>query len=76
MADGNAPIVIDFGKETSKRIKQLKRGEGKLTREVTDAVAHVKTSLGAEASGKDFIPVVVVYKKKVKRRGLRLPLPF
>jgi len=76
MADANAPIVVDFGKEKAKRIKQLKRGEGRLTREVLEAVAHVKSSLGVEGEGKDFVPVVVVYKKKLKKRGPRLPLPF
>lgn len=73
MAETVAPIVVDFGKEKPKRIKQLKRGEGKLTREVLDAVAHVKQSLGAEAEGKELVPVVVVYKKKAKRGSSLLP---
>lgn len=73
-----APIIIDLGKTRRKRIKQLKRGRGKLTREVQDVLEEVQMDLGQEAEGKEFIPVVLIYRQRRKRRnrGLGLPVPF
>ena len=75
MQNGNnveiAPIIVDLGKKKRKAIKEFKRGEGKLLLEVQQAVADVRASLGAEATGKEFVPVVVVYQQKSKRnKGL------
>lgn len=68
------PLVIDLGKTRRKRIKRLKRGRGKLAREVQQVVAEVSASLGDEAHDKEIIPVVVIYRRKrKKRRGLSLP---
>jgi hypothetical protein len=75
MAEPLLPIVIDLGKKKGKRISQLKRGEGALVQEVQEALAEVRDSLGSQAASKELVPVVVVYKKKVKGNG-RLRLPF
>jgi rRNA processing protein Krr1/Pno1 len=75
MSEPLTPIVVDLGKTKNKRIKQLKRGEGRLVGEVQEALASIRESLGSEASTKQLVPVVVVYKKKVKGGG-RLRLPF
>lgn len=71
------PIVVDLGKTRRSQIKDLKRGRGKLADEVQDVVARVRDDLGESASGMQFVPVVIIYKrksKKKKRRGLGLPL--
>jgi hypothetical protein len=72
------PVVIDLKKQRSKRIKDLKRGRGKLMEDVYAAVEEVRESLGAGAAGKQIIPVVIIYERKRKKRGrgLGLPLPF
>lgn len=63
-----APIVVDLGKTKRKRIKQLKRGQGRLVSEVSEAVARARAGLGADADGKELVPVVVVYRKKDKKQ--------
>lgn len=72
------PIVIDLGKEKRGRIKDLKRGRGKLMDEVNTVIDEVRANLGPEAEGGRFIPVVVLYEKKAKRkgRGKGMRLPF
>jgi hypothetical protein len=70
------PVVIDLGKTRRRRIRRLKRGRGKLVIEAQQAVAELRLSLGAEAAGKEFVPVVIVYRQK-RRRGKRFSLfPF
>jgi hypothetical protein len=69
--DSTVPIVIDAGKVRRKRIKDLKRGQGKLVAEVADAVEQVRRGLGDEALNKQFVPVVLVYRRRgSKRRAL------
>ena len=73
-----APIIIDLGKEKRKRIKDLKRGRGRLMNEVSGVINEARMNLGAEADGKEFIPIILIYRKKRKRKGgsVALPLPF
>lgn len=63
----NAPIVIDVGKTTRRKLRNLEKGCGPIVTDVQDAVAEVTTSLGEQADGKQFVPVVLVYRKKRKR---------
>jgi hypothetical protein len=63
-----APIVVSLGKESRKRIRQLKRGRGKLVDEVAHVMDQVRTSFGDHAEGKVLVPVVLVYRRK-RRRG-------
>jgi|GEM_PF-1395224 len=73
-----APIIIDLGKEKRKRIKDLKRGRGRLMNEVAGVINEARMNLGAEAEGKELIPIILIYRKKRKRKGgsVALPLPF
>lgn len=74
-----APIIIDLGKEKRKKIKDLKRGRGKLMAEVAGVINEARMNLGTEADGKEFIPIILIYKRKRKRKGgggLALPIPF
>lgn len=74
-----APIIIDLGKEKRKKIKDLKRGRGKLMAEVAGVINEARMNLGTEADGKEFIPIILIYKRKRRRKGgggLALPIPF
>lgn len=74
------PIVVDLGKTRRRRIKDLKRGRGKLVDEVQDVMTRVRDDLGPSADGKQLIPIVIVYKRKTKkrrrRRGAGMPFPL
>jgi hypothetical protein len=74
--DVTQPIIVDLGKQRPKRIKQLKRGEGKLWDEVVDVIEEVSAQLGDEVNGKTIVPVILVYGKKAKRKALNPLLPF
>ena len=71
MEKSNVPIVLDLGKVKDKRVKQLKRGRGKLLAEVHEAIDQVRSSLGPEAESKEIVPVVLVYRKKPKKSGYK-----
>ncbi len=83
MADpkvSSVPVVVELGKVSKKRIRRLKRGQGRLMYEVDRAVSEVQSRLGDEAKDKVLLPVVVVYRRKRRRRkrrgGLTFPIPF
>ena len=61
-------FVIDLGKQTRKKIRKLRKGEGTLMREVGDAIAELsqKGELKAGAT----TPVVFVVREKQRRRTL------
>jgi hypothetical protein len=67
MQESTAPIVVDLGAVSRKRIRELKRGTGKLKDEVQEVVTQIRSQLGAEADGKELPPIVVVYTRKKKR---------
>jgi hypothetical protein len=62
-----SPIVVSLGKQRRKRIRQLKRGRGKLMREVAQVLDQVRGSFGDRAEGKLLVPVVLVYRQKQRR---------
>lgn len=64
MSETTGPIVIDAGKQRSKRIKQLKRGDGALAAEVARVVA---------SHGPNAVPVVVLYEQKPKKKVGLIP---
>jgi hypothetical protein len=64
-----APVVIDLGKTKQKKIKDLKRGGGRLMDEIFETTQRVRATLGEGAEGKEFIPIVLIYKKKSRRRN-------
>jgi len=72
MTPEQAPIIIDLGKKRRKAIKDLKRGRGRLMDEVAQTVEEVRTGLAPEeAKDKEFIPIVMVYRRKQKKRRMR-----
>jgi hypothetical protein len=66
---GIAPVIIDLGREKKGRIKDLKRGRGRLMAEVAAVLNEVRAGLGDDAGNKQLVPVVLIYKKKNRRRG-------
>ena len=64
------PIIIDLGKAKKKRVRRLKRGRGRLMDEVQDTLEEVRQRLGDQAKGKELVPVVMIYRKRRKRKGL------
>lgn len=57
-------IVVDLGKASSKRIKSMRRGKGKLIGDVRDALAELAAEGGLPAGA---TPVVFVVKEKRKK---------
>jgi len=70
------PVVIDLGKTRSKRIKRLKKGQGRLMDEVIEVLDEVTQELGSELEGKTLVPIVMIYQKKNGRKRRRIVLPF
>lgn len=64
---GYQPIVLDMGKARTKRLKEIYKGEGKLTDQIHDAIQQVRASFGADAHA-EFVPVVLIYRNKPKKR--------
>jgi len=62
--------VVDLGKQTKKRIKKLRQGEGPLPVELEAAIREATLRLGSD---KTIVPVVILYEKKPKRRLSGLP---
>ena len=62
------PIVLDLGKQRRKRVKELRRGGGKLMDEVNASIEELRTA-GALAADAQAVVVVV----REKRRRTRLP---
>lgn len=69
-----APVVVDLGKEKSKTLKALKNGEGPLMLDVARVIEEVRAK-SSELANKELVPVVIIYRKKPKRRGM-FPSPF
>jgi hypothetical protein len=71
-AEMTQPIIIDLGKQKSRALKNLKKGEGKLWDEVLDVVEEVKDMLDTDADGKVLVPIVLIYRERSRRRRLNL----
>ena len=71
-AEMTQPVIIDLGKQRSRALSDLKKGEGKLWDEVLEVVDEVKDMLGADAEGKVLVPVIMLYKERTGRRRLDL----
>ena len=61
------PVVVDLGKQRRKRVKQLRRGEGRLMDEINASIEELRIAGGL---GADAQPVVVIVReKRRKTRG-------
>ena len=67
-AAGDRLVVIDLGKKQSgKKIRRLRQGQGPLMDDIKDLVARTKENLGVKEST---IPIVVVVQKKRRNNGM------
>ena len=64
------PILINLGARKQGKIKDLKKGKGELWEEVVNVVDETREMLGAQAEGKVLVPVILIYTKKIRRKGL------
>lgn len=68
MTQALEPVILDLGKKRRKAIRRLKRGQGSLVEDVHAAVEQVRAGLGEDGKTKEILPVVLIYRRKVKRR--------
>lgn len=68
--DAKAPVIIDMGKQRRKRIKDLRRGTGRLADEINGCVEELK-AVGTLAPNTQTVVVVV----RQKRRRISSLLP-
>lgn len=64
---GGPPLILDFGKQSKRRIKRLLRGDGKLMRAALDAVSELQRAEKIPASAE---PVIVVVREKRPKSGV------
>jgi Family of unknown function (DUF6200) len=62
----NAPVVVDLGSRSRKKIKQLRKGEGSLLQDVNTMMTELK----ADGTLTDPAQAVIVVVKPQRRRGL------
>jgi hypothetical protein len=67
----NAPIILEVGKTKKRNIRDMERGQGKILADLQEAMVEVTATLGADAEGKQLVPVVLVYRRKQKKRRKR-----
>lgn len=60
------PIVLDLGKQRRKRVKELRRGEGRLMDEVNASIEELRTA-GALAADAQAVILVVREKRRKSR---------
>lgn len=59
---------LSVGKKKKRALKDLKRGRGRLMDEVEQTLEEVRDGLGASASGKEIVPVIILFREKQKRK--------
>ena len=58
------PIIVDLGKPTREKLRQLKNGMGPLVDEIEVQVQRHIDQRGDDMKGKEIIPVAVIFEKK------------
>ena len=67
------PIVIDIGKQRRKRVKQLRKGGGKLMDEVHAAIGELRRSGSISSSAQ---PVIVIVRERERPMRGFMPSMF
>lgn len=63
-----APVVVNLGKAKRKRVKQLKRGEGKLMNDVAKALLKIEHEMHDQLAGKTIVPIVMIVEREADER--------
>lgn len=74
MSEGNGSsktVILDLGKQKSKKVKNLRKGKGSLMSDVNTAISELQADglVGADAQ-----VVVVVVERKARKAGMMGPL--
>ena len=72
MNAGRTPVVVDLGSATSRRLRDLKNGEGPLLRKVARVLEHIRAE-SPDLASKELIPVVMIYRRKRNRGSCIMP---
>jgi hypothetical protein len=72
MTEPITPVVVDLGKQRSKKLRDLKNGEGPLLQDVHQVIEELRAK-SPELASKELVPVVIIYRKKPKRKRSMLP---
>ena len=70
-ATDKGPVIIDLGSQRRRRVRQLRRGRGKLMEEVNSVLAELRTDGSIAASAQ---PVVVIVRQRRRSRSVLWPL--
>lgn len=70
------PVLVDLGKARRSRVRDLKRGKGRLMERVEDVIEDTIDELGNEAEGKTILPVVIIVERRPKKQKIRSLLDF
>jgi len=70
-ATDKGPIIVDMGSQRRARVRQLRRGRGKLMDEVNSVLAELRTDGSISASAQ---PVVVIVRQRRRSRSVLWPL--
>lgn len=70
------PVVVEMGKLSRKQLRAFKNGEGPLMNDVLDVLEEVAVGMGEEAESRTFVPVVMVFEKRPKKKKRTIVLPF
>ena len=62
-----APVIVDLGSAKKSQIKELAKGQGKLTQRVLGVLDELKSDGTLNGSSQ---PVIVIVKKKAGRKNL------
>ena len=62
--DRTAPVVLDLGRQRRKKIKQLRRGEGRLLDDINGAIEELRTVGTINALSQ---PVVIIIREKARK---------
>lgn len=71
---GDAPVIVDLGKQKRKQVRELREGCGKLLDEVRATIGELQRA-GRVSSSAQPVVVVVVQKPKAKKFG-KFPMMF
>lgn len=63
----SAPILIDLGKKKADDVRKLRKGKGKLLRQVEDAIQQLQSAGTISSTAQ---PVIVVVTERLQSKGL------
>lgn len=69
--ESDGPLIIDMGKKSSKQVRRLKKGRGRLVEKIDETIERLRAQGQIAASAQT---VIVVVRERKKRRRIFSPL--